>query len=274
MRSTKPHAKTMPDVSSLLRSARQQVAESDSATLDTEVLLAFVLDKERAWLLAHPGDELTEEQANAYQGLLDRRQIGEPVAYLVGRQEFYGRTFAVTPDVLVPRPESEQLVELVLGEAAANDTVVDIGTGSGCLAITLKLERPELTVIGSDISPAALEIAKQNAQALGAEVSWQCADLCPVLRQPENTIVLANLPYVPTADYQKSPSIHAEPRLALDGGPDGLVLISRLLTELAGGPKVTLLEIDPSQAAVLTRDWNATIVQDLASRDRFAVIEG
>lgn len=258
-------------IDELFAEAQQRLA-GDTVDLDTAVLLGYVLKRDRPWLLAH-GDETVDAATIAhFQELVARRMTGEPVAYLVGHKEFYGREFMVTPDVLVPRPETELLVEAALKVLRPGDAVADIGTGSGCIGITLALERRDVEVYAIDISPAALAVAQKNADTLSAQLTFYEADLWPGNLAAD--VMVANLPYVPEADYAAHSEIHAEPKLALAAGPDGLDVIRRLLDRLSGDmPRVLLLEINPSHADWLAQKYGATIIFDLAGRPRIAQID-
>lgn len=252
--------------------------DTEPARLDAEVLMAHQLSRSRSWVLAHTGDTLPANELAGFSTLIDRRQTGVPVAQLTGRREFYGREFGVTADVLVPRPESELLVETVLASLKGIGQLIDVGTGSGCLAVTCKLERPELAVVATDRSPAALAVARRNADQLAAEVMFREADLLPAeLPDPARTVVMANLPYVPDDDYAGNPDLRHEPALALRGGSDGLAVINRLFDQLEGRswfPAMLALEIDPSQVDAIEQRaaWPIEVRPDLAGRDRIVVI--
>ena len=204
---------------------------------DAALLLAFVLHRNRAWLIAHPEAELREEQIAAFQSLCRRRERGEPLAYVVGRAGFYGREFRVDRTVLIPRPETEHMVEEAVAflRACAGDRAraLDIGTGSGAIACTLAAEVSGAHVDAIDVSAAALTLARDNAAALG--VTARCRFLLGDLVEPlaagsSYAVIVANLPYVPTADIAIAPDpVSFEPRAALDGGADGLALYRRLL---------------------------------------------
>ncbi len=239
-------------------------ADIHSARLDAEILLAHVLGVERTWLVAHGDEELESEQAKAFELLVKRRLAREPVAYLVGHKEFYGRDFIVTPDVLIPRPETEDLVDLTLESLHALQKngvslrIIDVGTGSGCVGITLKLEQPELSVTLSDISPAALDIARQNAEKHNAKVEFVHSDLLSSYAKIQNPkskiyfdLITANLPYVDYA-WQRSPETDHEPALALFAAHGGLELINKLIeqsTKVLTPNGYLLLEADPEQHA-------------------------
>lgn len=252
----------------------------DTAHLDAVILLEHATSQSREWLLSHGRTEMDDAELAHYRQLIRRRASGWPVAYLVGRKEFYGREFLVNQDVLIPRPETEVLVEEAIRLTEPGDTVVDVGTGSGCIAVTVAAEGVALSVIGVDISRAALDVAKANARKHEQEVVWIEADAWPdqLPADPAKTIVIANLPYVTDAVYTVSGSIKHEPELAFRGGSDGLDVIRKLQDKLRSQrfyPKALLLELDPSQVAVVRRGaWGTTrILSDLAGRQRVAVIE-
>lgn len=264
-------------ITELLQETEQRFSDAHipSPRLDAEVLLAFVLDVTRSYLHAHGDKELEGEKVGKLESLVKRRLRREPVAYLTGKKEFYGREFAVTPDVLIPRPETETLVELVLeleGEKVGKleskeadsqqptensiyglrSCLLDIGCGSGCIGMTLKLERPELDVTLCDISPKALTVAQKNAKNLGADVQCIESDLLShfLTNKLSNfDVIVANLPYVDT-DWQRSPETDYEPALALFAGDKGVSLIAKLLEQ---APQILrsdgwlLLEADPAQ---------------------------
>lgn len=213
---------------------------SPTALLDAQLLLEHVSHHDRAWLLAHGGETTDEATLMRFVELLERRVAGEPVAYIIGSVGFCGREFVVNPAVLVPRPESEHLLEAAVadvrarGEAAPR--VADIGTGSGALAITLAHELPEASVYAVDVTPEALGVARENAQRLGVaeRVTFLEGDLAgPLAPFAPLTCVVANLPYVKSGDVPVRPNpVGYEPRVALDGGRDGLTLYRRLVRQL------------------------------------------
>lgn len=203
-----------------------------SAQLDAEVILAHTLKVPRTWLHAHSDAPIDPRRREIADARIDLRQDHTPVAYIIGHKEFYGRQFRVTPSVLIPRPESEQLIESVkLWRRPQQTRLLDIGTGSGCLAITLQLELPDCHVTASDIDAAALAVARTNAQSLGAEVTFIRSDLMATIPGNYDCIV-ANLPYV-ARNWSVSPDTRHEPELALFTGDNGLKLIRRLLTQAA-----------------------------------------
>jgi release factor glutamine methyltransferase len=228
----------------------------DSARLEAQLLLGHVMHCERAALLAHPERELTGAQAEAFLNLVQRRTAAEPIAYLLGEREFYGHVFRVDQRALIPRPETELLVEL--GTAAVQrlradgvePVVVEIGTGSGAVAVALALAAG-CRVVGTDLSYAALTLARENAARLGGSVSFVQSDLIHALRGSVHVIV-ANLPYVPSARELPADVREYEPHMAIFGGPRGTELIERLLQEarrvLAPGGEIGV-ELDEEEQA-------------------------
>jgi release factor glutamine methyltransferase len=207
-------------------------AKISAPRLTAEVLLAHAIGCERSWLYAHSDEELRELWWNHYGRYLHERIQGKPAQYITGIQEFFGREFLVTPDVLIPRPETEHVVEAVLELATAASRIVDIGAGSGAIAVTLALET-RASVIATDISPAALQVAAGNAQRLGASVSFVACDIGSALGSGIFDLVASNPPYVPdsaTENVQREVRDH-EPRVALFGGLDGLEIYRRLIPD-------------------------------------------
>jgi release factor glutamine methyltransferase len=274
-----------------LKHASQILAAAvcDSPHLDSEVLLAHVLGQDRAWLYAHPEHVLSPSQSSAYQSLVSRRARREPVAYLTEHKEFYALDFYVTPDVLIPRPETELLVEHAIQwmkTSCVSGTIADVGTGTGAIAVTLALHLPQAQVIATDISPATLIVTRRNAARHGVanRVFPLQADLLAPLSEPLGLIV-ANPPYLSHAELSTaSPEVvHWEPRAALDGGPDGLAVIRRLLSmtsdRLASGGAL-LVEIGADQGCGvldLARCYfpgaTVEIAKDYANRDRLLFVQ-
>lgn len=220
----------------LARLAEQLSAQLDlaprEARLEARVLAAAAWNVAPVWLLAHDRDPLTPARASALDRLAERRLAGEPVAYVLGRREFYGRIFEVTPDTLIPRPETELLVEAALARMTEPGHLLDVGTGSGCLALTLKLERPDWTVTGSDIAPAALAVAARNGQRLGADVDWRVSDLLAGLADTRFELIVSNPPYIPETDaHLDRGDLRFEPRSALASGGDGLDHLRALIDQ-------------------------------------------
>lgn len=207
-----------------------------SARLDSELILVHVLRRSREWLLAHDTDTLTQsQQRQARQSLLQRTRR-RPIAYLTGRRDFYGHSFLVNEQVLVPRPESEVILA-ILDELMQDNhlrTVLDVGTGSGCLAISVKLTHPGLAVSACDISESALLVARHNAARLlpsGRQIKFYQSDLLSDL--PVNSrfdLIVANLPYLSPGQDDLSPELAYEPAIALYADDDGLSLIKQLIT--------------------------------------------
>jgi len=266
---------------------------SDDPSLDASVLLASLVGCSRSWIAAHPDLTLSADQSAALQSAVRRLQAGEPLPYVLGSWEFYGLRFIVSPDVLIPRPETELLVELALDwlhDSGDRRNVADIGTGSGCIGITLALGISDVDVLATDISEGALRVARQNAELHGVNerIHFMLTDLLPPLppksdKHPADApvsfdLVCANLPYIPTGRLRGLRVYRHEPILALDGGPDGLRLI-RLLFSSVGSflrPAARLLiEIDETTAVDAARvaeqafpSAHVRTHQDLAGRDR------
>ena len=200
-----------------------------TARLDAEVITADLLGVDRSWLQAHGDDELPSQQQVELTKKIDRRTKNEPVAYILGHKEFYGRNFIVNKDVLVPRSESESFIEL-LGSLNGFKSVLDVGTGSGCLAITVKLQYPSIEVCATDISEQALKLASTNAKNLKASIKFNLQNLLDNDKN-EYDVILANLPYVP--ESMKDISIMHEPKIALFSGEDGLNHYRQLFKQLS-----------------------------------------
>ena len=281
---------------------RLRAAGSETPRLDAELLLAFAIGVDRTAVIAHGDAPVGADAEATYAALIGRRETGEPVAYLRGMKEFHGIALTVDARALIPRPETELLVDTAISKVMAALTsgvqrqavprVVDVGTGSGAVAIALavalrgrRVPAEDLEIIAVDMSPDALELARENAVAhgVGDRVRFIASDLLPPdARSEPLDIVLANLPYVRTAELDSLIDRHLsaafEPRVALDGGPDGLVVIGRLLDELSWGLAAegeALLEIGgdqgPSALALVGErlpGWNADTLADLAGLPR------
>lgn len=226
------------------------VGSSPSPRADAALLLAHALDRPREWLIAHGDAEVPEENARRFRSLCERRRTGIPVPYLTGSAWFYGREFVVNDAVLVPRPETEHLIDEALRFVRAGMRVLDVGTGSGAIACTIAAEK-SAQVDATDASPSAIAIASENARRLNVEgrCAFYLGDLTEPVRGHRYDVVIANLPYVPTNDLPRRPDPTSfEPRIALDGGPDGLSLYRRLLPQLPpllNDEAMLLLEASP-----------------------------
>ncbi len=222
------------------------------------VLLEDVLGIERAHLLARTDTLISDKQLTILNSFIDRRATHEPLAYIRTKCEFYGRVFIVSSDTLVPRPETENMIELIkeLCHKVKPQTIIDIGTGSGCIAITAKLELPDSTVIATDIDKKCIEIAAKNAKLLDSDITLLHGSLLePILSSGAQrpTIIAANLPYVPD-NYELNTAATYEPKRALFGGNDGLDVYRRLfdqITELHIKPRYILTESLPFQHSSL-----------------------
>lgn len=279
---------------SLLSDVTDRMAShSDTPALDASVLLAHILHKPRTWVMAHPELTLTTEQQKQLDDSLRRLGRGDSFPYVLGHWEFFGMDFEVTPDVLIPRPETELLVERAIAwlrNSPHQKSAADVGTGSGVIAISLALHVPDAHVLATDISALTLAIARKNASRLGVldRIDFQSCDLLParntslVIDFPID-LICANLPYIPTKTLQDLPVFGREPTLALDGGDDGLELIRRLLSIaphwIAPGGMI-LFEIESRrgiQALQLAREQfpEAAIHlhRDLAGQDRLLEIQ-
>jgi release factor glutamine methyltransferase len=248
----------------------------ESPRLDAELIAAEALHIDRVKIIVEGQRMLEPVELETIRALFKRRRGYEPVAYLRGYREFYGRTFRVDRRVLVPRPDTEILVEVALQRLHGHDLgarVVDLCTGSGCVAITLKLERPTMTADATDVSADALAVARDNAQRLGAvwNVRFTLGDLFAPLGPPRRVydLVVANPPYIPTAEIATlQPDVRDhEPRLALDGGPDGLAFVRRIVAEspswLRPGGALAM-EIGAGQAAEVEQIFRDGGFTDLA----------
>jgi release factor glutamine methyltransferase len=257
----------------------------DSARLTADLLLAHVLKAARVKLYMDFDRPLSKDELSTYKALIQRRLAGEPTQYLVGAKEFYGRRFSVDARVLIPRPETELLVEAALRELPSDRPirVLDLCTGSGCIALTLAAERPRSSVWATDLSAGALVVARQNAEQLGLDgrVTFFEGDLCdPLPQQARFDLIVANPPYVRRGELATlQREVRREPTLALDGGDDGLEVLRRVLAQAAprlnaGG--LLALEIGEEQGAavreLLVRAGyhDARIERDLERHDRLA----
>lgn len=294
-------------LSQLLATAVQQfeTVGCDTPSLDAEVLLAHVLGKERTWLYLHPHAHVNREQHQQFLSLVARRRQREPVAYLVGHKAFFGLEFSVTPDTLVPRPETELLVEIAIEMAShlsqteakfdrrsidpknSKLLIADVGTGSGCIAVALAKHLDQAHILAIDVSEQALEVAQKNAEQhqVSDRITFLTGDLLTPLTDAVD-IIVSNPPYVSLPELSApftSPEVHRyEPRLALDGGRDGLDVVRRLLPQAKNRLKSNgrlLVEIGATQGEAATNLALAQFPQatievkpDLAGLDRLLVV--
>ncbi|HTQ98401.1 MAG TPA: peptide chain release factor N(5)-glutamine methyltransferase [Candidatus Acidoferrum sp.] len=268
----------MPNLRAALADATTRLGFNDTAALDAQILLAHVLGKSRAWLYTWPAHELDAEQSAQYEALVKRAAAGEPVAYLTGKRAFWTLTLDVSPAVLIPRPETELLVELALelGQTLPGP-VADLGTGSGAIALALASERPDWQLHATEFSPPALEVARANAQRLQLDnVHCFGGSWCEPLPAPAYSLIVSNPPYI-AADDPHLPALAHEPRSALVATADGLAdlqaIVQQARTRLADGGWL-LLEHGWQQGAavrgLLERSGYRDIVtrQDAGGRDR------
>jgi release factor glutamine methyltransferase len=260
---------------------------SETSILDAQVLIAHIIEKPRSWVLAHPEATLSDEQQQNLDRALARLHRGEPLPYVIGHWEFFGLDFYLTPDVLIPRPETELLVEQGLTWLSSHPKrrkAADIGTGCGCIAVVLAVNIPDLHILATDVSPSALRVAKSNAERhkVMDQLGFIQADLLEGIPGAFD-IICANLPYIPTNKLRELDVYQREPRLALDGGMSGIEAIDKLLDQASscltkGG--CMLMEIEASQGAEVKSLAQAyfpgshvRVLKDLAGRDRCVEIE-
>lgn len=209
-------------------------ASSDSPRLDAELLLAHALNKPRTWLYQTLSAVVPADAADRYAALLGQRATHRPVAQLIGTREFWSLRLQVTADTLVPRPETELLVELALKRIPPDtqQAVADLGTGTGAVAIAIASERPQCHVLATDLSAAALAVARQNTAALGVEnISFHSGDWFAALNEARLAVIVSNPPYIADNEWDETdPDLRFEPRLALRGGPDGLADIRHIVS--------------------------------------------
>lgn len=252
-------------------------AGSDTPRLDAELLLAAALGVDRAALVTDPGREVAGPAVQRFQELVRRRSAGrEPVAYLLGSRGFRRIDLRVDPRVLIPRPDTETLVQAAVEMLPRGASVVDVGTGSGAVALALKDERPDLRVTATDVSEDALGVARENALALGLDVEFAVADLLDGVG-PHDAVV-SNPPYVAEGDRATlAPEIlRHEPEGALFAGPDGLDVIRRLVAQAAASPaRLVALEVGAGQAAgvrgLFGNGWETSARTDLGGVERVVV---
>jgi release factor glutamine methyltransferase len=251
------------------------LAMSGLNPLEAKLLLAHVLGRDRAWLAAHGDAALTGEQARAFDTLARRRHDGEPIAYLTGRREFFGLDLEITPDVLIPRPETELLVELALGWLASDAAarVLDLGCGSGAVALAIAHERPRSSVLGADVSAAAIALARRNAERLGvANATFVESDWFAGVPREHFALIVANPPYVAEDDpHLQQGDLRYEPASALSPGGDGLDALRAIIAAAPGylvpGAALALEHGHDQASAVQTLLREAGFVAIASARD-------
>jgi len=276
------------DVGTWLAVLRQQLAGiSETAALDAQVAMAQILDQPRAWVVAHPELLLEPPLTTRLNQAASRLADGEPLPYVIGHWEFYGLEFEVNPTVLIPRPETELMVETALDWLYRHPDArraADVGTGSGCIAVSLAASIPDLVVYACDCSSSALQVAQRNAvmHHLSSSIHFFQGDLLNSV-QTSLDLICANLPYIPHKTLTSLPVAAHEPLLALDGGQDGLDTIRRFIPDLPrllapGGMCILEIEANQGPAAISLAQSvfpGAVIclLQDLSGLDRFISIE-
>jgi release factor glutamine methyltransferase len=267
-----------------LREGAERLRPSPSAGRDAELLLRHALGKDRAWVLTHPEETVGPSALHTYQESIHRRARREPVQYIVGEQEFFGLAFRVTRDVLIPRPETEHLVEAALARLAANVVlrIADVGTGSGAIAVALAHALPRARVTALDLSPAALAIAAGNAQRHGVEdrVEFRESDLLGAVRGQVFDSIVSNPPYVALTDELEPQVRDYEPAEALYAGETGLDIYRRLIPEARAALKpggLLLMEMGHGQGealAAMLEGWRSVaFVDDLRGIPRVVVAQ-
>ncbi len=264
-----------------LKQATDELADDmlPSPRLDAEIILAHTLRHPRTFLHAHPEDDISPRDEDIANARVELRKDRVPVAYIIGHKEFYGRRFSVSPSVLIPRPESEQLITMLKAllpssqalPGITNMRLVDVGTGSGCLGVTAKLEIPELDVALVDSSRHALQVAEKNARSLEVEVEAFVSDLLTGYPYSPD-IIVANLPYVDRS-WDQSPELANEPEEALYADDGGLAIIKRCIEQTAARAKpnaLLLLEADPRQLDAIA-DYGKSHGFKEVARDEFAI---
>jgi len=279
-----------------LQTGTHTLTSSSTAHLDCEVLLSNILECDKSYFISHSDRELEQEQENTYQDYLKQRQAGKPIAYITNEKEFFGRSFYVDERVMIPRPETEEMLEDAIDlitNSPEPTTILDLGTGSGAIAISVALELPDREIIGLDISQNALDIAQinqnkypcKNLQFIESDLLSELPKNLMNLKNPQAPIIiLANLPYIGTEtnSFVSEETDHYEPHLALYGGNDGLELYRKTWQQLKAKSlklKALFMEIGFSQAETIEKeartafpDYDFEIKTDLAGLPRTAIL--
>lgn len=263
-------------INALLAEATRKLRESGVETprLDAEVLLSEVLKKDRVFLYTYPETELNAGEISLFLSMLDERIKRKPVSYIINRREFMGLNFFVNEDVLIPRPDTEILVESVLEELGETDSVLDLCTGSGAIGLSLKHFKPKIDLTLSDVSCRALEVARKNAERLGLQAAFIKSDLFEKIKTKYDVIV-SNPPYIISREIEElAPEIRDwEPRLALDGGQDGYyfyqLIISEARAHLKRGGSL-FLESGDRQSAKLVKLFKSSGFHSVGTKKDFS----
>jgi release factor glutamine methyltransferase len=272
----------MITISALLRDASSQI-ESETPRLDAELLLSFVLKKNTAWLFAHGDDELTQVEQENFMRFLQRRKIGEPIAHIIGTQGFWTLDFVVTADTLIPRPETELLVELAIAKIVSGKgvRVLDLGTGSGAIALAIASECQNAEVIAVDKSVAAVMVARENADKNNLKIEFIESDWFAALKNQTFDLIVSNPPYISDDDpHLKQGGVRFEPLTALASGEDGLDDIRHIVSKAPVHclPDAWLMIEHGFDQGEQVRDLflasgfiNVETMQDLEHRDRVTI---
>ncbi len=275
------------------KKVRAKNSKTNTPALDTEILLGYALKKSKEFLYTHPERKITTKQKKKYIKLINRRCFGEPVAYLTNHKEFFGLDFFIDKRVLIPRPETELLVEEVLSEIREqksenrNLVMADVGTGSGCIAISLAKNLPQAEIIATDISKKAIKVATQNARKHQVKMKILNGDLLTPLAGKKIDVLVANLPYGwrqwKNITNQEAVGLKFEPASAIFTGEKGLAIYVRLFKQLAERnqkPKIIIVEFDPRQTSLIKKlikqylpEYQLTIKKDLAGLNRVLIVK-
>jgi len=266
----------MLSIQELLNHSNKKLKYLKTSILDSEVILSYVINKTREYILTNPNHKITKKQESQFNKLIARRKKSEPIAYIINNKEFYGRNFYVDKRVHIPKPATEDLIDAIKHKLPKNfsGAIADIGTGSGCIAITLALEFPKSKIIATDISNDALNIARKNAKILNVtkKITFLKGNLLDPIKKPVN-IIIANLPYGWNGGWTKDKEVFFQPKISYEAKDNGLELINKLIenlpTKLKKGGKC-FLEFDPRQVNFLNKKWK--IIKDSANFDRIAII--